>query len=714
MTYTFRRARLCRHAWPVVFLSLARAAVAADPQVAGTLEEVRVTGEVVQEGGAASGYRADTVRMLGPWGEQNLQDTPSSITVLSSELIENVTAGNVDQLFKVAPLVQAGQPHDVNGIAQVTVRGFNVARVYADGVPNNSLGLGVFVEEMDRMEILSGLSGFLYGASPVGGLVNYQLKRPTDTNLRRLTLGNYGGSQYYVHADLGGRVGDTGAFGYRLNVLKQDGDTAIDHQSVGREMFSGQFDWRITQRLSLQFGLSSKRYRLDGRPFQFYLGTSVPDPLDGSKLYAPSNTFVDIDTGEANVGLTYRISENLSIRTAYQRKKDERSMAYGIGNLLSPTQYQMNLFGSRHDMLNEGGYAYLDSSFLTGSVRHRVTMGFNGYSHKGRLAVFAHGTPFFFDGPHTVDFASPNAGGVTVPAWDLRNARMSHNATLRHLNTIIGDDVQINDRWTLKLGANRSRITSESFDPVGGGAIAGSLYNKTATTPTLSVLYRPSDGVTAYASYIESLEPGAIVGTTYQNAGEILEPLMSRQLELGLKGTVGGVHLAGTLFEIDKANEHADDGTPTGRYVQDGRQVHRGLELSATGKPMKEWTVIAGLVLMGTQIARTNDPLLAGKKPTWVSERSFKVYTEYGPVALPGWTFTGGVYFVGGSFQDAMNTQRVPGYHLFDLGLRYRTKLMGADTVMRLNLMNVTNERYWAASSPGLPRALAFSMSTAF
>ncbi len=57
-----------------------------------------------------------------------------------------------------------------------------------------------------RIEVLNGLSGFLYGGANVGGAVNYVLKRPTSTPIANLTLGNYGGGQFFTHADLGGPI----------------------------------------------------------------------------------------------------------------------------------------------------------------------------------------------------------------------------------------------------------------------------------------------------------------------------------------------------------------------------------------------------------------------------------------------------------------------------------------------------------------------------
>ena len=61
-----------------------------------------------------------------------------------------------------------------------------------------------------------------------------------------------------------------------------------------------------------------------------------------------------------------------------------------------------------------------------------------------------------------------------------------------------------------------------------------------------------------------------------------------------------------------------------------------------------------------------------------------------------------------------MNTRKIPGYNLLDFGVRYQAPFFGRDTIARLNLTNATDERYWAATSPGAPRKLAFTVSTRF
>lgn len=680
-----------------------------------TLPRVDVVDSKVKGQDAAADYRSESAATTGLWGERKLQDTPYAISVLTSELIQNVGARSVDQLFKIAPLAQIGQSQDVNGIAQATLRGFNVARVYVDGIQNNNLGMGVFVEEIDRLELVGGLSGFLYGASPVGGVINYRLKRPTATARRQLTLGNYGGRQYFAHADVGGPIDRAGKFGYRINALYQDGGTAIDDQELRREMLDGSLAWRPVDGVVLTLGGATKDYRLEGRQFQFFLGGEVPRPLDGTKLYAPKETFVDVKSGEMNFGTTIKRSRRFAFRAAVQSKKDARSMVYALGSVRPDrTQYDLTLYGGKNESLSRGGYVYADAVFETATIKHTLTAGVNGYDYRNRLAVFSHGAPFFFAPTITLGLSNATAAGVTVPAWNLRDARWAVNAESSNWNAVVGDDIRVNERLSLLAGLNRSRISARSFDPVSGAAQPGARYAKTAVTPTVSVLYRPSRLVTTYATYIESLEQGTIVESTYRNAGEILKPLVSRQYELGAKAGLDTLQLQAALFQIDKSRERSNDGTPTGTYVQDGRDVHRGLELSATGRPVRDVAVITGLMFMDNEVKRSSDPRLEGRRPVWVAARTFKLHLEYTPPSLRGWVFTAGTYVSEDSYQNAANTRKVPDYALFDLGCRYRTTVFGPSTEARVNVMNVTDERYWAATTPGAPRTLAFSMTTSF
>jgi hypothetical protein len=108
--------------------------------------------------------------------------------------------------------------------------------------------------------------------------------------LNKITVGDYGGEQFYMHADLGGPLLD-GKLGYRLNLLGQNGATDIDGQKLERWLVSGAVDWNVTDDLLLQFNASYGKYDLTGRQAQFNLADtslgSIPKALDSTKLWGP-------------------------------------------------------------------------------------------------------------------------------------------------------------------------------------------------------------------------------------------------------------------------------------------------------------------------------------------------------------------------------------------------------------------------------------------
>lgn len=224
---------------------------------APVLKEVVVVGDSVpvpKEGSAEAGYRPDTVSRVGPWGARSIQETPYSISVLSSELIENVQALAVEEIFKYSPYAHVYMPAN-RLTSNIYLRGFyNNLQTY-DGMRIH--GVSQTLEDKERVEVMTGLSGFMYGFSNPAGVVNYALKRAPTAPLAKVTLTNTDGGANHLHADLGGPLGDTGTMGWRLNLVTQDGETFVDDQKVRKWLISGAFDWRVADNVKLEFDAAS-------------------------------------------------------------------------------------------------------------------------------------------------------------------------------------------------------------------------------------------------------------------------------------------------------------------------------------------------------------------------------------------------------------------------------------------------------------------------
>ncbi len=110
----------------------------------------------------------------------------------------------------------------------------------------------------------------MYGAGNVGGVANYVLKRPTYELLAKFALGNYGGSQYFGHVDLGGTLTQDGAVAFRLNAAYADGGTSRDDQNLKKWLISGALDWNVTSNLLIRLEGAHIYWRLDREDTRFY------------------------------------------------------------------------------------------------------------------------------------------------------------------------------------------------------------------------------------------------------------------------------------------------------------------------------------------------------------------------------------------------------------------------------------------------------------
>jgi iron complex outermembrane receptor protein len=212
-------------------------------------QQVAVAVEVyrTREGSEARGYKADTASNFGPWGQKAILDVPFSVNVISSGFIQDRMAFTPDDVFKVSPVTQATVPMNRSFQSFVNLRGFENSAQAIDGMRTGTFNSTFLtLEDKERVEIYTGVIGFLYGGTDVGGMVNYVYKRPTPVPYASVTLGNLGNTSGIAHLDLGGPIDKEGKFGYRLNIVGQDGALPFPAQNETCYGITGAFDWNLT------------------------------------------------------------------------------------------------------------------------------------------------------------------------------------------------------------------------------------------------------------------------------------------------------------------------------------------------------------------------------------------------------------------------------------------------------------------------------------
>jgi iron complex outermembrane receptor protein len=242
-------------------------------------------------------------------------------------------------------------------------------------------------------------------------------------------------------------------------------------------------------------------------------------------------------------------------------------------------------------------------------------------------------------------------------------------------------------------------------------------YEADETTPAVGLVIKPREWLSIYGTYIEGLEEGGVAGVAQVNAGEILPPNTSEQIEVGVKAEVGGTLLTLGYFDIDRASAFVN--TITNRFVQDGRTSYKGFEVSASGEVTENLSIYATAMSLDATQERTANAALVGLRPENTPKFTGSLFVEYRIGAVPGLAVSAGMFHTGNRPINQANIAIVDGFTTYDLGARYTTEVFGNETTFRINAENVTDEKYWAATAssllnPNLPPTIKLSVTTRF
>src|SRR5690606_38491441 len=232
------------------------------------------------------------------------------------------------------------------------------------------------------------------------------------------------------------------------------------------------------------------------------------------------------------------------------------------------------------------------------------------------------------------------------------------------------------------------------------------------------LMYNITPQTMAYASYIESLEPGSIVGNTYENRGTLLSPLKSKQYELGIKTENADWSATAALFRIEKKSEYAKQlGGNKQELVQDGKSIYQGLELGASARVARDWNVGGSIMLLDSEYKKSADH--NGNRVAGAPKFIAAAQVVYDVPQLPGLKLRADAKYTGGVKLDASNNIKVDDYTVFNIGATYDTRIYGYDTTFRAGINNLTNKRYWLFQSEnyikaGDPRTYSLSATVAF
>jgi len=248
--------------------------------------------------------------------EERLSDVPVTVLASTGEQLQGAGVTDVSQLGRVAPSFTSTA--SVFGFQVFSIRGVNfntqqasappAVAVYVDEAPlPYSVMTGGLLLDVERVEVLKGPQGTLFGQNATGGLINVIAAKPTDTFRAgvRADINHFG--EFVAEGYVSGPLSDTlrarvaatttqgGAWqkGYYL----YDGENGSQNKAAARLLL----DWTPTERLTVAVNVNGNYDKSEGiQPQLALVSPNIPaNALPGLIGYptARKNRDVEIDPG---------------------------------------------------------------------------------------------------------------------------------------------------------------------------------------------------------------------------------------------------------------------------------------------------------------------------------------------------------------------------------------------------------------------------------
>lgn len=670
---------------------------------------------------------------VGMLGNRDVMNTPFSQTNYTNKTIKDQQAQTVQDVLSNDPSILTKQNSPSDEDASMTIRGFSTGHSSGFGSLNGLPGMAPLrspdMNYIERVEVLRGPSALLNGmaasgAGGVGGSYNLVTKQADDEPLTELTTGYISNSQLGAHVDFGRRFGENKQFGMRFNGAFRKGDTSVD--PISAEVGSA----------ALNLDYRSERVRLSADIFH-QMDEASPQILQQLSASGARGGVAFIpEAPDAGTSLHPEWSEQRSRLTGGMVRGEvditDNVTAYGaIGKqkldltLIGPSQPTLrNVDGTfgwnsaeysnySYDVLSmQGG---LRATASTGPVDHALSLNLSQSWMENGSAEFS--TPYTY----TTNLYNPIFG----PAPFLTNPGDPKKTSESRVSSIgVADTLSILDeRIQFTAGIRYQEVASDNFNTTTGDKTSS--YDGKAWTPAFGLVVKPWENVSLYANYIENLQRGTIVGTSYANAGEVFPPYVSKQYEAGVKVDWGTVTTALAAFQIAQPNTIAiDDPIDPVNNPQtltlDGEQRNRGIELNAYGEFMPGLRLMGGVTLLDARLTKTQGGLNDGNRADGSARIRTVVGAEWDTPFLQGLTLTGRITYTGDQIASSSRDDlKIPSWTVVDLGARYTFDSPWNDKpiTVRFNVDNVFDKDYWSGTNTryiqlGAPRT--FRLSTAF
>ncbi len=518
--------------------------------------------------------KLDTIVIAASKYGQTLKNEPVSVSVISKNIVQKFEINNIGDLNAMVPNLMM-QRHGTRLTSPIYIRGIGsrinspAVGLYVDGIPYFDLGsLNFEMFGVQKIEVLRGPQGTLYGRNTMGGLINVITLQPVNKQEFSTTLqyGNYNQMRAVMHYNQ--PISKKMIMVFDAAAAKSDGffENTYLHQSADSyNLLAGRFKFQYTpaQRLKINFVLNYERSRENGYPYAVYDTTT--QTISDISYDQPSSYYRDMLSAGLRVKYTAP-SFIVQSATSYQSIIDTQRIDqdFTSAKLLYVTQNR-----NIHYLVEDFSVKSLPTSKI------KWVAGLFGFKNATDKDVFVNFYPFSLLKHKT--YVLPEDGLAAYGQAALPFGRFTLTAGLR------ADYEKDMLNYNYLLFVANAQVKSSQVD---------TFNTYWQILPKISLSYRVGNNSMVYATFSKGYKAGGF-NSTFERPQDIsFEPEFSYNYEVGVKSSMfeNRVFLTADLFYIDWLNQQVYQPVPSGQGAMlknAGHSMSRGAELSLSAVPMK-------------------------------------------------------------------------------------------------------------------------------
>ncbi|BCT67947.1 TonB-dependent siderophore receptor [Nitrosospira sp. NRS527] len=644
-----------------------------------------------------------------------LRDVPQSITVVTQEMIKDQTMLSIGDVVRYVPGVNPSQGEGNRDT--VIFRGSSsTGDFYVDGL-RDDVQYFRDLYNVDRVEVLKGSNGMIFGRGGAGGVINRVIKEAGWTPIREITA-QYGSfSHKRIAVDIGQAINDVAAF--RLNAMYEHSNSYRNGVDLERGGVNPTFTFKPTAQTKV---VLSGEYFFDRRTADRGIPSFMGRPAntDRSTFFGNAeNSPTNVDAWSLNSLIEHRFDNNLKVRNRtryasydkfYQNvfagsaaSAEDATGTVAISAYNNATQRQ-NLFTQTDFLYNLDTWG-VKHEFMTGVEYGRQVS--DNFRNSGVISPLN----------NRVSFLNPTFLGPV--SFSQSSTDANNHGVVEVVGIYLQDQITLLPQLKAVLGIRYDNFDANFVNNRNGQRIH---TNDGLVSPRVGLIYKPIEEVSIYGNYSLAYVPRAgdqLSSLTLSNAA--LKPESFMNLELGAKWDIRpDLSLTTALYQLDRSNVITQDPNDLSRTnLVDGQRA-RGAEIGLMGRITPQWSVMGGYAYTDAEISKalvttSGSTTPAGSVVAQVPKHTVSVWNRYDFTPFIGLGL--GVIHRSSMYAAVDNTVLLPGFTRLDTAVFVR---LNKTLRVQANIENIANVNYVASANsnnnitPGAPRIFRLTVVANF